>query len=78
LGQKIEAHQGAIWTMKFSCDGHYLASAGQDQVVCVWEIVDHPLIVDSGGFLIYVRGFNFSIMNCGGIIEFDLALLQTV
>jgi hypothetical protein len=47
LGQKIEAHQGAIWTMKFSCDGHYLASAGQDQVVCVWEIVDHPLIVDS-------------------------------
>jgi hypothetical protein len=49
LGQKIEAHQGAIWTMKFSCDGHYLASAGQDQVVCVWEIVDHPLIVDSDG-----------------------------
>jgi hypothetical protein len=78
LGQKIEAHQGAIWTMKFSCDGQYLASAGQDQVVCVWEIVDHPLIVDSGGFLKYVRGFNFSIINCGGIIEFDLALLQTV
>jgi hypothetical protein len=24
-----------------------------------------------------VRGFNFSIINCGGIIEFDLALLQT-
>ncbi|CAK9211470.1 unnamed protein product [Sphagnum troendelagicum] len=51
LGQKIEAHQGAIWTMKFSCDGHYLASAGQDQVVCVWEIVDHPLIVDSEAVL---------------------------
>jgi hypothetical protein len=50
LGQEIEAHQGAIWTMKFSPDGRYLASAGQDKVVHVWEVIDHPSIADSGKF----------------------------
>ncbi|KAG0504497.1 hypothetical protein KC19_N027300 [Ceratodon purpureus] len=47
LSQEIIAHQGAIWTMKFSTDGRYLASAGQDRVVHVWEVVDHPLMADS-------------------------------
>ncbi|MCD9643898.1 hypothetical protein HAX54_031782 [Datura stramonium] len=32
-GQEISAHSGLIWTMKFSPDGKYLASAGEDGVV---------------------------------------------
>jgi WD40 repeat protein len=54
LSQEILAHQGAIWTMKFSPDGRYLASAGQDRVVCVWEVVDHPLVADSGKPAAYI------------------------
>ncbi|KAF5821118.1 putative transcription factor WD40-like family [Helianthus annuus] len=38
LCQKIEAHDGSIWTMRFSFDGHYLASGGEDKVIHVWEV----------------------------------------
>jgi WD40 repeat protein len=54
LSQEILAHQGATWTMKFGPDGRYLASAGQDRVVCVWEVVDHPLVADSGKPAAYI------------------------
>ncbi|KAL3829416.1 hypothetical protein ACJIZ3_018218 [Penstemon smallii] len=37
-GQEISAHKGLIWTMKFSPDGQYLASGGEDGVVCVWRV----------------------------------------
>ncbi|CDP11271.1 unnamed protein product [Coffea canephora] len=38
LCQEIQAHEGSIWTMKFSTDSHYLASAGEDRVIHVWEV----------------------------------------
>ena len=28
----------AVWTLKFSPDGEYLASAGADGVICVWKV----------------------------------------
>jgi len=31
-------YAGVIWTMKFSKNGKYLASAGQDAAVRVWEV----------------------------------------
>ncbi|KAL2508591.1 WD repeat-containing protein 44 [Forsythia ovata] len=36
--QEIQAHNGSIWTIKFSLDGKYLASAGEDCVIHVWQI----------------------------------------
>ncbi|KAK9791592.1 hypothetical protein WJX73_008422 [Symbiochloris irregularis] len=39
LVQELQAHSGVMWTMKFSKNGQYLASAGQDAVIRVWEIV---------------------------------------
>ncbi|CAN1725417.1 WD repeat-containing protein 44 [Linum perenne] len=38
--QEIRAHTGSIWTIKFSLDGRYLASAGEDCVIHVWKVLE--------------------------------------
>ncbi|GAV89678.1 WD40 domain-containing protein [Cephalotus follicularis] len=38
--QEIQAHNGSIWSIKFSLDGRYLASAGEDCVIHVWKVVE--------------------------------------
>lgn len=40
MTQEIQAHNGSIWSIKFSPDGRYLASAGEDCVIHVWEVLE--------------------------------------
>lgn len=38
ITQTIRVHDGPIWTMKFSPDGSYLASGGQDGRIIIWSV----------------------------------------
>ncbi|XP_042437606.1 WD repeat-containing protein 44-like [Zingiber officinale] len=49
LSQATQAHNGSIWSIKFSLDGRYLASAGEDRVIHVWEVFE---ISAKDGFLL--------------------------
>jgi len=39
MNQEIHGHKGSIWSIKFSPDGRYLATAGVDCVIHVWEVL---------------------------------------
>ena len=41
MGQDIQAHDGPILAMKFSLDGQYLVSSGEDVIVQLWQVVDN-------------------------------------
>ncbi|KAJ4907610.1 Transducin/WD40 repeat-like superfamily protein [Raphanus sativus] len=38
--KEIDAHKGSIWCIRFSLDGRFLASAGEDCVIQIWEVVE--------------------------------------
>ena len=42
LVQSFQAHNGAVWTMKFSVCGTMLATAGQDGLVKIWKVQHRP------------------------------------
>ena len=49
LVQELDAHEGAIWTMKFSLSGEHLASAGQSGVVMIWSVGENSVDAYDGG-----------------------------
>ncbi|XP_023522065.1 WD repeat-containing protein 44-like [Cucurbita pepo subsp. pepo] len=40
MGQDIQAHQGAVLTMKFSPSGRFLATGGDDGIVKLWQVIE--------------------------------------
>ncbi|XP_065858511.1 uncharacterized protein [Euphorbia lathyris] len=46
VGQEFLAHKGSILTMKFSLDGQYLATGGEDCVVRVWKVIEDDTVAD--------------------------------
>jgi WD40 repeat protein len=39
ISQRLVFHQGPIWVMKFSNDGKYLATGGQDCKLVIWRVI---------------------------------------
>ncbi|WOL00035.1 WD repeat-containing protein 44-like [Canna indica] len=67
MSQAIQAHNGSIWSIKFSLDGRFLASAGEDCVIHVWEVSD----INTKGDLLKAaeengnfKPFAMAISNC--------------
>lgn len=42
LLQELKGHEGPIWTLKFSPDGRFLCSAGQDKRLIIWSVGVRP------------------------------------
>ncbi|KAK1420707.1 hypothetical protein QVD17_22523 [Tagetes erecta] len=49
MNQEIKGHNGSIWTMKFTYDGRYLASAGEDAVIQIWEVLEFDVMAMRNG-----------------------------
>eukprot|EP00252_Welwitschia_mirabilis_P027961 TRINITY_DN9847_c0_g2_i2.p1 TRINITY_DN9847_c0_g2~~TRINITY_DN9847_c0_g2_i2.p1 ORF type:complete len:633 (-),score=116.58 TRINITY_DN9847_c0_g2_i2:31-1929(-) len=67
--QEIKAHEGPVWAMKFSLDGRFLASAGQDRVIHVREVMESERKFEA--FQPTGKNFNggFSVVGDALIIE---------
>lgn len=42
LASDVHHDETPIWAMQFSRDGRYLAAAGQDKIIRVWEVIKTP------------------------------------
>ncbi|CAN6249461.1 unnamed protein product [Urochloa humidicola] len=69
MNQEIQAHNGSIWSIRFSQDGRYLASAGEDCVIHVWEVSEFERKREENGAC-----NPFVAMVCNGSPEPTVAL----
>ncbi|KAE8810673.1 WD repeat-containing protein 44-like [Hordeum vulgare] len=69
MNQEIRAHDGPIWSIKFSPDGRYLASAGEDCAIHVWEVLEFETRREENGV-----SNPFVAVMCNGSPEPTLAL----
>jgi hypothetical protein len=69
MNQEIQAHNGSVWSIRFSPDGRYLASAGEDCVIHVWEVSEFERKREENGVC-----NPFLAMVCNGSPEPTLAL----
>ncbi|XP_059647028.1 uncharacterized protein LOC132293524 [Cornus florida] len=64
LCQEIQAHEGSIWTIRFSLDSRYLASAGEDRVIHVWEVQECEVSTRSSDDLNSTSSSSLSTLAC--------------
>ncbi|KAL5671334.1 hypothetical protein ACJX0J_015640, partial [Zea mays] len=73
MNQEIQAHDGSIWSIRFSPDGWYLASAGEECVIHVWEVSEFDRKHEENGACNL-----FVAMVCNGSPEPTLAVASSV
>ncbi|KAK6126087.1 hypothetical protein DH2020_040201 [Rehmannia glutinosa] len=49
MSQEIQAHEGSIWSIRFSYDARFLASAGEDKVIHIWEVQECEVMSNRPG-----------------------------
>ncbi|CAN6723880.1 unnamed protein product [Malus baccata var. baccata] len=60
LCQEIQAHEGSIWAIKFSLDARFLASAGEDRIIQVWEVQECEIMSLDGNSTLLHHSFGSS------------------
>ncbi|KAM1352964.1 hypothetical protein TB2_032204 [Malus domestica] len=63
LCQEIQAHEGSIWAIKFSLDARFLASAGDDRIIQVWEVQECEIMSLDGNSTPLHHSFGSSTPN---------------
>ncbi|XP_078434860.1 uncharacterized protein LOC144705878 isoform X2 [Wolffia australiana] len=67
--QELFAHKGSITSMKFSLDGAYLATGGDDCAVRVWRIVQEEIVKSQEHFDSTLKSIRFAeapLQECNG------------
>ncbi|XP_020574547.1 WD repeat-containing protein 44-like [Phalaenopsis equestris] len=82
LTQEIQAHSGSIWTIEFSLNGQYLASAGEDCVIHIWQVLQcerkgFPAMEGAAGENGSSNPFLGGINNGTPEVAFALACIET-
>lgn len=50
ISQEIQAHNGSIWVIRFSKNARFLASAGEDKAIHIWEVQECEVTKPSDDF----------------------------
>lgn len=57
--RSIAAHKGQVRALTFSCDGQYIATAGNDKLVRIWRASDGALLKELAGHTSHVYNLAF-------------------
>ncbi|XP_028789843.1 WD repeat-containing protein 44-like [Neltuma alba] len=72
MGQDFQAHEGSISAMKFSPDGQYLASAGEDGIVRLWKVVEAERCNESDTPELHPSCIYFTVNNLSELKPFHV------
>jgi WD40 repeat protein len=64
LTRTIDAHRGSIWDINYSPDGKLVATASQDNTVCIWNTEDWSLLTKLTDHTNVVASARFSPDGC--------------
>jgi WD40 repeat protein len=75
-----ELHKGSVWSLAFTPDGHVLASAGDDELIRLWNTENGELIATLKGHSSWISSLNFtsdgknlvSTCGCGTMLLWDM------